>query len=95
LVANPLFNRQDIDDLARKLSSNQQLLTKRERQLLLAIFEAAGQNVQRPGPAEDPSVTDIPGNGELTAEELQQQLLRSFTPGTHGAEIRPLKIVGV
>ena len=93
-MSNLSFTRQDIDDLARKLTKNQQLLTKPEQQLLLAIFAAAGQNVQRAAAGVTPAA-QAPDSGQVTAQELQQQLLRSFTPGTQSAEAQPLKIVGV
>ena len=80
----------------------QQQLTPRERQLLRAVFAAAGDNVQRVSSAEVMPTTDAPGDvvrEEFTAQELEDQLSASFSSGAvqfaaAGTKKHPLKIVG-
>jgi hypothetical protein len=97
-VADSAFTAQEINDLTQSLTDSQQNLTPQERQLLLAIFAAAGDNVQV---VEGPAALAPLDAEELTADELKEQLLGSFAPGvlfaaaeahSHGAH--PLKIVG-
>lgn len=96
-MADPAFTEGEINDLAQSLTRNQQKLTPQERQLLLAVFAAAGDNVQLvAGPP-----TLAPLDEEITAADLHDQLLGSFTPGVlfaaadaHSLGAHPLKIVG-
>jgi len=74
------FNRREVESLVNKLLASELDLSEDERELLLAIFWAAGDNVSpgRPHAA-----------GEL--DELRKQLIHSFLRDT-GDEPRIMKL---
>lgn len=72
------FSRTEIEGLAQKLDSPQSQLSEREKQLLLAIFSAARDQVRSSGP-------ETSGEAEVTLTNLRERLLNSFIPGD-GAE---------
>lgn len=72
-MANMQFDRGDIEGLAVKLARIE--LDPRERNLLLAIFAAASDNVIFSVPAESSE------HAETTSAELHEQLVRAFMPG--------------
>jgi hypothetical protein len=80
-MADLEFNRQEIEELAGKLSTLESSLTVQERALLLAIFAAAADQANQTGP----SVATLPQasgtDEEATLVDLQQQLLSAHTPG--------------
>ena len=91
-MADVGFNRKEIEDLARKLSTLQPFLSEKERALLLAIFAAAvssakvsstGKEALEGAPPE--AITaNILGAGTdkpATLADLQQQLSNAYTPG--------------
>jgi len=104
-MANVEFKQQDIKDLVDKLGGILDSLSEQERILLVAIFAAAANHAVVSG--KDLAMLPVPkirgerrregGRGELTAEELKEQLLKAYVPGkylgtvTHSAD----KIVGV
>jgi hypothetical protein len=69
------FDREEIEELARKLGSLAAQLSDRERELLLAIFSAARVHVSLHVP------TDSSDPVELTLADLQEQILNAFIPG--------------
>jgi hypothetical protein len=71
------FRQGEIEALALKLGSPESPLSDREKQLLLAIFAAAGANVTSSDP-EDSAGT------EITIIDLRQQLLTAFIPDNGG-----------
>lgn len=71
------FSRAEIEGLAQKLDSLQAQFSEREKQLLLAIFAAAGNQVRSSDP-EDSAGADI------TLTDLREQLLIAFTPDGGG-----------
>jgi hypothetical protein len=89
-MADLEFNRQEIEDLAQKLSTLESIFSEQERALLLAIFAAAADRAKQTGPSvatlPEASVGQTPGAGAGTDEQptpadLQQQLLSAYTPG--------------
>ncbi len=64
------FSRAEIEALAQKLDSLQAQLSEREKQLLLAIFAAAGSQVR--------SISA--DSSEITVAVLHSQLLKAFIP---------------
>lgn len=87
-MANLEFNRQEIEDLTRKLSTLE--FSEQERALLLAIFAAAADRATQTdlGVATLPEASpdQAPGAGagtdeQATLADFQQQLLNAYTPG--------------
>ena len=90
-MADLEFNRQEIEDLARKLSTLESSLSEQERALLLAIFAAAADRARQTGPSvatlPEASTDEAPETGagtdeQATLADLQQQLLSAFIPGS-------------
>jgi hypothetical protein len=71
------FSRAEIEGLAQKLDSPQAQLSEREKQLLLAIFAAAGNHVRSSKPKES-------GGEDVTLADLLGQLLIAFSPDDGG-----------
>ena len=104
-MAHVEFKQKDIKDLVDKLDGILDSLTEQERILLVAIFATAANHAVVSG--KDLAILPVPkirgqrgrvgGRGELTAEELKEQLLKAYVPGkdlgtvTHSTD----KIVGV
>lgn len=88
-MANLEFSQQDIEDLARKLSTLQPFLSDQERALLLAIFAAAAGSAKPSGlsGATLPKAGIVGQAAEagtaapVTAADLQRQLLGAYVPG--------------
>lgn len=87
---NVQFTRRDIDELADKLDSVARELSKRERELLLAIFAtAAAQAGNGPDtstgtlPAAEVSGSPAKGAAPIgqNPADLRHQLLNAFMPG--------------
>jgi hypothetical protein len=70
------FSRAEIEGLALKLASPQAGLSEREKQLLLAIFAAARNQVWS---------SEDSGEAHITLTDLREQLLNAFIPDD-GAE---------
>jgi hypothetical protein len=75
-MAGLKFSRNEIEQLAQKLSSPESRLTRRERRLLLAIFSAASAHVTSRHRAESPSYAASP-----PLAELKDQIVTAFIPG--------------
>ena len=73
-MAELVFTRTEIEDLARKLASPQSQLSERERALLLAIFAAASRQVR-------PRHPEGSGRAEPTLANLREELVKAFIPG--------------
>jgi hypothetical protein len=72
-MAEMEFSRREAEDLARKLDSPQLQLSERERELLLAIFWTAGNQVGR---------NEEKSSGQTeTLQSLREELLNAFIPG--------------
>jgi hypothetical protein len=71
------FSRAEIESLAQKLDSMQEQLSEREKQLLLAIFAAAGNHVRSSKPKDS-------GGADITLADLLGQLLIAFSPDDGG-----------
>ena len=89
-MADLKFTREEVDGLIDRLSSVATEFTKSEWSLLLAIFAAAADQVKSgpdktwgtlPAPEIDGNIKKVEDPGESTAEELREQLLRSYVPG--------------
>lgn len=80
-MADLEFNRREIEDLARKLSTLESSLTVQERALLLAIFAAAADRANQTGPGVAALPQASGTDEEATLADLQQQLLSAHTPG--------------
>jgi hypothetical protein len=78
-MARQVFRREDFDNLAQKLGNLE--LEPVERELLLAVFSAAG-NLVVGLPTEDPD------DAEATIYELLEQIRDAFIPG--GADESPI-----
>jgi hypothetical protein len=90
-MADLEFNRQDIQDLAQKLSTIWQLLNDKERALLLAIFAAAASNATPSTPDTPATLPEATGPGQgpgagadyqATIQYFRDQLLNAYTPGS-------------
>jgi hypothetical protein len=92
-MADVKFKLKDIEALAAKLSALEQFLTRKDRDLLVAIFAAAAGRIEVSDPAARTEGTlpatqtkqsQEPGpgpGGQDPLSVLQQQLLNSFIPG--------------
>jgi hypothetical protein len=89
-MADLEFNKQDIENLAQKLATLWDKFSPQERDLLLAIFANAADNVNPPGPKQPatlPAASNsaqalVAGaNYEATLANYQQQLLTAYVPG--------------
>jgi hypothetical protein len=94
-MADVKFKLKDIEALAAKLSALEQFLTRKDRDLLVAIFAAAAGRIEVSDPAgrtggtlpatqtkqsQEPGPGPGPG-GQDPLSVLQQQLLNSYIPG--------------
>jgi hypothetical protein len=70
VMSDLLFSRAEIEGLAQKLDSPQAQLSDREKQLLVAIFAAAGTEVR--------SISA--DSSDITVTDLRRQLLKAFIP---------------
>ena len=94
-MADLEFDKQDIEDLAQKLSTLGPVFNNEERQLLLAIFAAAADAANAATPdspatlpmAESPVPAPATGDYNATLENLKQQLLRAYSPGNSFASV--------
>lgn len=89
-MADLEFNRQEIEDLTRKLSTLESIFSEQERALLLAIFAAAADRATQTdldvATLPEASPDQAPGAGagtdeQATPADFQQQLLNAYTPG--------------
>ena len=88
-MADLEFSRDDIVSLTEKVSTLQPQFSAHELQLLMSIFALAAEHAV---PAPGPETVMLPeaaapgqqagGSGAATVEELQQQLLQAYIPGT-------------
>src|SRR6266581_4126820 len=89
-MADLEFNRQDIENLIRKVSTLQPYFSAQELQLLMSIFALAAERAE---PGDAPQVAMLPeavvpgqqaggGGGPATVAQLQQQLLQAYIPGS-------------
>lgn len=84
-MAELTFTQQEIDELTAQLGSLAAALSPSQKRLLMAIFAAGVDTVERT-PEDGPETAHEPGvSGEDHAEpetrELRDQLRRSFEPG--------------
>lgn len=85
------FTLEDITSLTLKLSKVQPQLTEQEYKLLMAIFAAAAARVAGTTTVTLPQAefvgqaagTALPDVTQLTADDLQQQLLTAYIPGNY------------
>jgi hypothetical protein len=83
------FTRQDIVSLIEKVSTLQPHFSAQELRLLMSIFGLAAQHAV---PADELETAILPeaaapgqqteGSGPATVDELQQQLLQAYIPGS-------------
>ncbi len=87
-MADLEFSRDDIVSLIEKISTLQPDFSDQEFQLLLSIFALAAEHAW---PAGEPQTAILPeaaapgqqpGVGPATVDELQQQLLQAYIPGS-------------
>jgi hypothetical protein len=88
-MADLEFNRDDIVSLIEKVSSLQPHFSTQELQLLMSIFALAAEHTV---PTDTPQVAMLPeatapgqqagGTEPATVDELQQQLLQAYIPGS-------------
>lgn len=102
-MADLQFSRQDIEDLAQKLSMVKPPLSEQESKLLLAIFAAAADRAKPSGPDGGATLPEFeirnqpPEAGAdvpVTLTGLQEQLLNAYIPGNDFNFIVTGKIVG-
>jgi hypothetical protein len=75
-MADLEFSRDDIVSLIEKVSTLQPSFSTQELQLLMAVFELAGEHTAPvDGPRETPERPD-----PATVDELKEQLLQAYTP---------------
>lgn len=93
-MANLTFTLKEIEDLAHKVSALDQFLSKKERELLLAIFASAAEQVTRNKAGRGVFPAPQQGAGSATLEDLQQQLLKAYIPGNEPPHGINAKIIG-
>jgi hypothetical protein len=87
-MADMEFSRDDIDSLIEKISTLQPDFNDQERSLLMSIFALAAEHAlpTAVGTAMLPEAVApgqaTSGSGPATADELKQQLLRAYIPGS-------------
>jgi len=82
-MASLEFSREEVENLARKLDSVQAQLSDGERILLLAIFAAAGEQVD---------VVVRPTDTQHTAEDLRKEIVKAFIPGDDHIYMLPCRV---
>lgn len=80
-MANLTFSPKEIEDLARKVSALDMFLSKKERELLLAIFASAAERVTRTKAGRGVFPAPEQGADSATLADLRQQLLNAYFSG--------------
>jgi hypothetical protein len=93
-MANLTFSPKEIEDLVRKVSALDQFLSKKERELLLAIFASAAERVTRNKAGRGVFPASGQGADSATLEDLQQQLLNAYIAGNEPPHGIAAKITG-
>jgi hypothetical protein len=82
------FSRDDIVSLIEKISTLQPDFSDQELQLLMSIFALAAEHVMPAGELQTAMLPEAvapgqqAGGGPATVDELQQQLLQAYIPGS-------------
>ena len=93
-MANLTFTLKEIKDLAHKVSALDQFLSKKERELLLAIFASAAESVTRNKAGRGVFPAPEQGADKTTLEDLQQELLNAYIAGNEPPHGIAAKITG-
>ena len=90
-MAGPGFSAEEVESLRRKLTELNLPLTDHERELLDAVFNAAGSRVAATFGRARTTSTDVEiGNDEL--REMLTQILDAFTPGNNPGSVTQINI---
>ena len=83
-MADLQFTRADIEALTDRLASVASTLSKSDLELLLAIFATAADKVESSPDKTSGTLpmAEVNDNVETSSDELRDQLLRAYVPGT-------------